>query len=153
MTKSQVWAEVQKILEGTKVSKAKMEELSVLLAPKAGGRANPTLVIDDIEYYYCRYTGKFWPLENMICQNDEKRQLGITKGYSKVGISLWTKGQKYYKDLKDKLTIAILEGNTDDEVIAELRDIKDKTNTIEWLGQFATEEQQEAIDMAVEGEA
>ena len=122
MTKLELWNEALDILENTtfKSNASKDEAIKrfeLLLKPKKGGgkSRNEPLTIDGEEYPYCRFTGLYFPKSEMVYQNDEMREQGKDKGYSKIGMSLWTKGQKYLKDLKMKsVEIAFGEDQSDE---------------------------------------
>lgn len=104
MTKLQTWQEAQKILEelGLASNKTVVSKFEALLAPKkGGGLSRPEPITHNGElHYYCRFTGLYYPSSEMVYQNDDKREKLEDKGYSKIGMSLWTKGQKYLKDMK-----------------------------------------------------
>lgn len=131
ITKKEIWANAQDILNNLGLSKAVLaaatEKFEVLLAPKKAGMTRPQpLEIDGTLYYYCRFTGLYFISENMIYQNPEKKEALDDKGYSKYGISLWTKGQKYLKDIQIKSTnIAYGVGydNADPKVFAEGKEL------------------------------
>ena len=121
MTKLQTWNAAMAILDETtfKSNASKDEAIKrfeELLAPKkSGGSRNAPLNIDGQEYPYCRFTGLYFPKSEMVYQNDEARELDKDKGYSKIGMSLWTKGQKYLKDTKMKaVEIAFGEDQSDE---------------------------------------
>jgi len=130
MNKKQTWENAQEILESLGLSKAKNEEalklFGALLAPKVGGggkgsRPLPKM-IDGEAHYYCRYTAQYYPSSEMIYQNDDKRAKLEDKGYSKLGISLWNKGQKYLKNLKTKsVEIAFDDEATEEEMKEGIR--------------------------------
>ena len=129
MNKTEIWAEVQKILSTNKVKSSVINELSLILAPKV----NSGTPKNELGQSYCRYTGLYYDDEDMVYQNEEMRLQGKSKGYSKVGISKWTKGQKYIKDLKMKaLNVESI------EELAKLRleILACDGNSIEWLAQF-----------------
>ena len=148
LNKTQIWTKVQEILEGSKVTKAKMAELEELLAPKTGGTSIPTTMIDGVEHAYCRFTSKYWPLEEMVYQNDEKRAEKKHKGYSKVGISLWTKGQKALKDTQKQAIEAIQEGDIERAKRLAKHGQEVNANDYGYLAQFADEDQAQLIDNA-----
>lgn len=149
MNKTQVWAEVLNISKEYDLSKEAVAALSNLLEPKKGSSSSARIIkmIDGKEYRNCRFTNQLWALDDLIYQNDEKREAKKDKGYSKIGISIWNKGQKYIKDLKDNLMDLTLNEEVDLETLAKLkeklRDIKEKNlgNNPEWLVQFLSEDQ------------
>ena len=139
MTKTQQWANAQTILSSLELSKPKyaiaLEAFRELLEPKkAGGASRPEpKMIDEVKYYYCRFTGRYWKAEEMVYQNDAKREKLDDKGYSKSGISLWNKGQKYLKDLQTKsveMAYGIGYDNNDPEVFKEGKKLMEEANTI-----------------------
>ena len=154
MKKSEIWAEVLKIAEENNLSNEAINALSELLEPKRGGGHSNRIIktFDDITYKNCRFTGRLWPESELVYQNDQARENGKDKGYSKIGISLWNKGQKYIKGLKDKMTEIILSEEPDMNELAslkdELQDIEAKNlgNNSEWLLKFATDEQKTEIE-------
>jgi len=166
MTKLQTWNEAKEILESLGLSKKAynnaLVEFEKLLAPKKGGsNSRPADVVKDGETYrYCRFTNRYWPLSEMVYQNAEKREKLEDKGYSSIGMSLWTKGQRYIKDGMKRATeinfsiIKEYNGLKGDELreyamnlYKEIEALKaeNKGNEAEWLAQFATEEQQKYI--------
>ncbi len=107
MTKLQTWNAAQAIIAELGLSKKITEEASKrfedLLAPKKSGGSRPEPIEQDgILFYFCRFTGLYFPSTEMVYQNDETRAALKDKGYSNIGISIWNKGQKYLKDLKMK---------------------------------------------------
>ena len=118
MTKLQTWNEAQNILKelGLFSNKEVVSKFEQLLAPKkSGGTSIKPIEHDGELYHYCRFTGLYQPEEQMVFQNDEKRSEGKHKGYSKIGMSLWTKGQAYLKNLKMKsVEIAYGEDQSDE---------------------------------------
>jgi hypothetical protein len=154
MNKSQLWHEVKNLIESTdfKSKKAKEEfysRIATLLEPKKGGHSSRIIKeIDGIKYKTCRFTNRLWPTDELVYQNDNAKEEGKDKGYSKVGISLWNKGRKHIKNLEAKLTEAVLEGEDPTEFAQELKEIKEKNlgNSAEWLLQFATDEQLKEIE-------
>ena len=153
LNKSQTWARVLEIIETNKLSDEIKSELSNLLEPKKGQGKTTRIVktIDDIEYRNCRFTGRLWKLDDLVYQNDKFREEGKDKGYSLVGISLWNKGQKHIKDVKNKLTELILSDIPDVEKVEELKtelksiETDNLGNQAKWLNQFATEDQLKTI--------
>ncbi len=161
MTKLQTWNAAQTILSQLNLSKAKNEEASrlfaLLLEPKKGGgtRALPK-DIDGVLHYHCRYTNLYFPKSEMIYQNDETREACKDKGYSKIGISLWNKGQKYLKDLKMRsVEIAYGDDQSDDEqakgmkLHKEAKEIEtnNSTNDYKWLMEnFLSDEQADDLE-------
>lgn len=154
MTKKEIWTKVSEIAANHNLSEVVIKELAEILEPKKGGGGSSRIIkeIDGIIYKNCRFTGRLWPESELIYQNDEKREAGQDKGYSKVGISLWNKGQKYIKNLKERLTDEVMKDEPDAGVVKKLKEEitaiqKDNLgNNSEWLGQFATEEQKKEIE-------
>ena len=107
LSKSQVWAEVQNIIAEYGINEEGSSALGELFKPKSRSQVESrTIENEDGEtLFYCRYTNHFWPSTEMVYQNDEKRDDLKDKGYSKVGISLWSKGAKH----SDKLNREALE--------------------------------------------
>ena len=149
MTKVQIWSNVLEIGERYELSEEAMNELSTLLKPKTRGSNRPEpIIIDDETYYYCRYTNRYWTSENMIYQNDEKRINLQDKGYSKIGISLWTRGRKIVEGYKDELTQQILSLDPDVSKIEELKENLRTAdfNNYQWLlNKIMTEEDEATI--------
>jgi hypothetical protein len=148
LNKTQTWEKVVEILEGTKISKAKMAELEALLAPKTGTREANIINYDGEKYAHCRYTDKYWPCDEMVYQNDEKREKCQSKGYSKVGISLWNKGRQYVKRLDEELKATILAGGDATNIVEQLKELEESRawNDPKWLEQFITDEQARIIE-------
>ena len=155
MKKSEVWAKVLEIKKEHKINEKAFQALAEILEPKksGGGSSRIIEVINGLEYRACRFTGQLWPLDELVYQNDEMKELKKDKGYSKIGISLWNKGQKYIKDLKNKLTDEIMKDVPDvikiEEFKTELKEIEAKNlgNDHNWLiEKFATPKQLEEIN-------
>ncbi len=106
MTKLQTWNEAQAILKdlGLFSNEKVVSKFEALLAPKkSGGISRPADIIhNDVKHRFCRFTGLYFPLSEMIYQNQEKRDKDEDKGYSNIGYSIWNKAQKYIKDLPTK---------------------------------------------------
>jgi len=106
MTKLQTWNEAQAILKdlGLFSNENVVSKFEALLAPKkSGGISRPADIIhNDVKHRFCRFTGLYFPLSEMIYQNQEKRDKDEDKGYSNIGYSIWNKAQKYIKDLPTK---------------------------------------------------
>ena len=152
LTKSQIWTSVQAIIENYNLEDEVAKKLASLLEPRTKGSNRIVQVIDGTVYKNCRFTGRLWPETDLIYQNDEMRTEGKDKGYSKVGISIWSKGQKHIKELKNDLTDLILSDNPDstkvEELKTELKEIESGNlgNDYSWLLQFMTDEQQLEYD-------
>ena len=148
LNKTQTWNKVVEILEGTKISKAKFAELEAILAPKSGSREANTIVVDGETYTHCRYTNRYWPCDELVYQNETKKAECKSKGYSKVGISLWNKGRQYVKSLDAKLKEAVLNQQDATDVVNEIKELESANawNNAEWLQQFVTDEQTRIID-------
>ncbi len=120
MTKLQTWNAAQAIITdlglSKKVAAEAINKFEALLAPKkSGGNRPEPIVRDEIVYYFCRFTGLYFPSSEMVYQNDETRAELKDKGYSNIGISIWNKGQKHLKDLKMKsVEIAYGDDQSDD---------------------------------------
>lgn len=153
LNKSQIWERVEAIFAEYEIGEEAQKDLAELLKPKGKGSSSNRIIktIDDTEYRNCRFTGRLWKLEDLVYQNDEKRSESKDKGYSNVGISLWNKGQKKIKDIKNDLTDEIMKDEPDlDKVTSlkgELKEIESGNlgNDFNWLLQFATKEQEKSI--------
>jgi len=70
-----------------------------LIASKGGVSSRPSnIMFEDNEYYFCRNSGHYFLLENMV-----KDKNGKSKGYSSIGNSIYTQAQKYKKGLLLKI--------------------------------------------------
>jgi len=109
MTKTELWTQVQGILEAHKASKKLSIELEQLLKPKAGGSivANPPKVVGDKTYHFCRYTQLYVVEEAMVMSN------GKSKGYSKLAIAKWTKLGKEAQKLNEQAMQLLLAGEVE----------------------------------------
>jgi len=153
MTKTEQWTKVQEIAKKHKFNEKVMKSLAELLEPKKGGGHSDRIVqiIDGEEYRNCRFTGKLWSLDDLVYQNDEMRKKKKDKGYSKIGISLWNKGQKHIKTLQNKLTEEILKDDPDLETVESLKNeikeikVKNLGNNPAWLTTFASEDQKKVL--------
>ncbi len=107
MTKTQIWDQVQQILTGENVFKSNKSKeevtqmLSALLKPKVGGgksKRPADITHNGMVHKYCRFTGNYFPISEMVYQNAAKREAGEDKGYSNIGYSIWNKGQAWKKN-------------------------------------------------------
>jgi hypothetical protein len=152
MTKTEIWTKVLEIIDNYELSTAAATDLEALLKPKSGGASNRIVkIIDEVTYKNCRFTGLLWPVDELVCQNDQMKSEGKDKGYSKTGISVWSKGQKYIKSLKDDMTTIILSDEPDMNKLAELKtelkdiEVNNLGNDFKWLEQFLTEDQEKEV--------
>ena len=150
MTKTELWTKVQRIGETYKLSDEVMNELGELLKPKtrSSNRPEPKYIGDE-PYFYCRYTGTYWPVEEMIYQNDEKKSKLQDKGYSKLGISLWTRGKKLVDKMRTDLTDQVISKDPDQELVKTLKEelTLANFNDKEWLyDNIATDEDRKLIN-------
>lgn len=150
MKKSEIWNNVVDILSTHQISKDTdmFQELENLLKPKTKGqRQNRTIEFEGDIYYYCRYTGRYWQTIDMVYQNDEARKALKDKGYSKIGISIWNKGQKYLKDRKAELFDEIMSEKPDTEKMEKLKSEISSFdgNSSYGLARFITSEQEEEM--------
>ena len=136
MTKTQIWSAVQAIITELGLSKKAtteaMNRFEVLLAPKkAGGNRPEPIDLDGTLYYFCRFTGLYFPSTEMVYQNDEARAELKDKGYSNIGISIWNKGQKYLKDLKMKSVEIAYGDDQSDEARSRVMELHNEAKTLE----------------------
>ena len=131
MTKTKLYTEVTKLMasfEADFKSKKSFNELSneldKLLKPKAGGGVvqNPMITENDINYYYCRYTGFYIPEDEMVMSQ------GKSKGYSKKAIAKWTKAGKEVQTLNDIAMKLLLDGKSEEGKSKALEAEELKTN-------------------------
>lgn len=94
-----------------------------------GISANPPKEIDGVMHYFCRYTGKYYPLYEMVLSD------GKSKGYSKIGISAWTKVNQSIKRMDTAIVnayVAMGEGKelpvSIDDLISAREKLKDALN-------------------------
>jgi len=156
MNKTQQWNKIQEIASEHKFSDEAMKALAELLEPKKkGGGAHSDRIIKNIDgktYKSCRYTNRLWAVDDLIYQNDEMREKDKDKGYSKIGIALWTKGQKKLKDLKNEMFELAMADEVNQKKLGEVKKevlaIQDGnlTNNSEWLMGLATPEQAKLIE-------
>ena len=162
MTKIQTWNEASEILSNlTFKSNAERENafrlFEKLLAPKKSGGSRPAdITHNDVIHRFCRFTHLYFPLSEMIYQNDEKRAKDEDKGYSNIGYSIWNKAQKYIKELPTKsIEIRYGEDQSDDalqraiELDKEYVAIKKDNlgNDAKWLmDNFLSEAQADALE-------
>jgi len=161
MTKLQTWNAAQAIINElgltNKAANIAMNKFEALLAPKKSGGSRPEPIISDgVEYKYCRYTGLYFPTSELVYQNDEARADNKDKGYSNIGISLWSKGQKYLKDLKFKsVEIAYGEDQSDEMLIkgremhqeaVALTNANSMNDSVYLMEHFLSEEQADILE-------
>lgn len=130
MSKTQTYATfvagLQNIVETNKVSNAVKQALFALadevLKPKVNKAE--TREIDGVVYYPCRYTGRFFPQDEMVFAN------GKSKGYSKVGYKAWLANYNAIKKTKAQLADAIIEGDKaqEEELRNSLEELQAKLN-------------------------
>jgi len=135
MTKTQIWDNAQEIIKNNDLSIEVFNELEALLKPKSGGASTRPEDIDGKTY--CRYTGEFWDYSDMVYQNKEAEANKKHKGYSKEGISRWTKARRDLVVTKDKLLAMMLSEKPDKDVLIELKDklknLEENSNDYEFL--------------------
>ena len=161
MTKLETWNAAQAIINDLGLSKDKttksLAAFEALLAPKkAGGNRPEPIDQDGTLFYFCRFTGLYFPSSEMVYQNDETRVALKDKGYSNIGISLWNKGQKYLKDLKMKSVEIAYGDDQSDEMreqgmalhkeAKELEAANSMNNHAYLVEHFLTDEQADSID-------
>jgi len=114
---NKVTKEVLELINETKITKTQREELINIidnnLKPKSKGTTRP----EDIDgKTWCRYTGEYYDYDEMVYQNQSQRDLKKHKGYSKDGISRWTKARadlaKWNKELGE-LGVKAMDGEID----------------------------------------
>ncbi len=161
MTKTQTWSAAQAIITELGLSKKAtteaMNRFEVLLAPKkAGGNRPEPIDLDGTLYYFCRFTGLYFPSTEMVYQNDETRAELKDKGYSNIGISIWNKGQKYLKDLKMKSVEIAYGDDQSDEARSRGMELHNEAKTLEaansmnnaiyLMEHFLTDEQADVLE-------
>ncbi len=163
MTKLQTWNEASEILSNlTFKSNAERDNafslFEKLLAPKkSGGITRPADIIHNGEKHrFCRFTNLYFPLSEMIFQNQEKREKDEDKGYSNIGYSIWNKAQKYIKDLPTKSIEIRYGSDQSDEMLEkaikmdkEYIEIKSQNlgNNAKWLMEnFLSESQADSLE-------
>jgi len=127
MTKTQTWAEVSKLLEESKASKALKEALELLLAPKSGSTsANPPKLDKDgnVVEAWCRFHECYEPVANMVMTK------GKSKGYCKASISVWNKMNARIKSCNAQVTYFVEHGDMDkaQEMAKEAKELKEALN-------------------------
>ena len=95
--------QVEAILKDAKVKNLAelMEQILAESKESIGHSLNPPKEIDGVTHYYCRYTAQYYPIEQMVVSN------GKSKGYSKIGISAWTKVNALIKKTQALIADAI----------------------------------------------
>ena len=101
-----------------KVSKETKQIIEQQSVERGFSTMNLPKEIDGVTHYYCRYTAKYYPIEQMIVSN------GKSKGYSKIGISAWTKVNTHIKKLSAAIANAIR--NDDIDAAKKLSDVVEK---------------------------
>ena len=161
MTKLETWNAAQAIINDLGLSKDKttksLAAFEALLAPKkAGGNRPEPINQDGTLFYFCRFTGLYFPSSEMVYQNDETRAALKDKGYSNIGISLWNKGQKYLKDLKMKSVEIAYGDDQSDEARSRGMELHNEAKTLEaansmnnsiyLMENFLTDEQADVLE-------
>jgi len=102
-------AQVEQILKDAKVKNLTelMDKIISQSRESFGASANPPKEIDGIMHYFCRYTQQWFPEEEMVFSN------GKSKGYSKIGISAWTKVNSLIKKTSGLIAEAIQKDDFD----------------------------------------
>jgi len=93
MTKTELYTKIKTDIEALKLEdeQAIMAIIDLYTKPKSGGTSRPE--DNEAGQTFCRYTGEFYDYSEMVYQNQSMRDLGKHKGYSKEGISRWTKAR------------------------------------------------------------
>lgn len=130
MTKTQLWEEVQKLLDENKHTKKLAEGLEVLLKPKSGGgsSAHPSYEENGIIYHWCRFHQTYEPEGLMVMSK------GKSKGYCKASISKWNKTNSNIKKLDSEAVDAMAEGDFEkaQAIAEESKDLRAKLNLPEY---------------------
>lgn len=118
---------IEQLVKASGIKADKAEALIASISDKAtervGVSANPPKEVDGIMHYFCRFTQKYYPKEEMVFSN------GKSKGYSKQAISVWNRINAEIKKLQAIISNAILKGeDISDELKARLAFLKDALN-------------------------
>lgn len=118
---------IEQIVKAAGIKADKAEAIITSLSDKAtervGVSANPPKEIDGVLHYFCRFTQKYYPREEMVFSN------GKSKGYSKEAISVWNRINAEIKKVQASISNAILKGdNIDDDLKNRLALLKDALN-------------------------
>ena len=118
---------IEQLVKASGIKADKAEALIASISDKAtervGVSANPPKEIDGITHYFCRFTQKYYPKEEMVFSN------GKSKGYSKQAISVWNRINAEIKKVQASISDAILKGdNISDELKERLAFLKDALN-------------------------
>ena len=142
-TKSNVWAEVQKVLVANKAKQALIDALEAILKPKTGGGVVqfPMITQNDKNYHYCRYCASYIIEDEIVMSN------GKSKGYSKKAIAKWTKLGKEAQKLNEEamkllLNNQIVEGQDKAKESDELKNKRNYSTMYEDIRQLYIESNQ-----------
>ena len=139
MTKTEYSDAVLAILKKHNIEdESLINDFKELFKSKKRGSENPPIEKDGELYFYDRYTGLYFPKEYTIFQNDQKKQENKSKGYSKLGISLWTRGKKLIESKKNELFDLVMKDKVSKEEKEKMTELKKfletaNFNDIQWL--------------------
>lgn len=100
-----------------KMTKAQEEAVIALLSKQNTRATHPPKEIDGKTHYYCKYFDKYLPQEEIVFSN------GKSKGYSKIGNSIWLKLNKDY----DRLMTILFENDLEPDSVETIK------NYMAWL--------------------
>lgn len=118
---------IEQLVKASGIKADKAEALIASISDKAtervGVSANPPKEIDGTMHYFCRFTQKYYPKEEMVVSN------GKSKGYSKNAISIWNRINAEIKKVQATISNAILKGDDiNDDLKTRLAFLKDALN-------------------------
>ena len=92
--------QIQELLTQHKIvdPKAVSDFLALAGSRKTNNNHPANIIFENKEYYYCRNSGHYFLLEDMV-----KDKNGKAKGYSSIGNSIYTQAQKYKKSIIQKI--------------------------------------------------
>ena len=135
MNKTELINQIQEILLKNKIKNLDiiMGEIKPLLIKQRDNSDYQTpRIIDDIEYYLCRYSQKYFLKENMVFSNEK------SKGYSKIAISKWTKSDKQVKKIKEQALELFSTGNIEEaqNLLKEAEELSNLKNQVEFYNEI-----------------
>jgi hypothetical protein len=126
MTKTQLWAQIELLMNEHKANKALKGALEDLLKPKAGGGSsqNPSYEQDGVTYHYCRFHQAYEAEDKMVISN------GKSKGYCRASISIWNKRNSAIKAKEAEISDLVMLGDFEQakECSDELQTMKAELN-------------------------
>jgi hypothetical protein len=128
MNKTKLWTKAQRLLVEHNADEKLIADLAELLKPKTNGVKHPPIERDGELYYYCRYTNRYWTIDNSV-------KLHSKPVYSKLGARLKSKALAEIKQLEAEELALLRNGDIEkaDDLSSLVTTIKANRNKPDFL--------------------